>query len=182
MHHGTPICTTKCTRRCCRKTVAFFCAVLRAGAIKSTVPLCGPEIWMRILLGSVKPRWIETEMKKYCCGWYSGQSQYELGTRSFRVSFYGADTGGYRHSPPDNETFIRWFQQTAFSVVMQVGDSSSQTPWEYNEENGRNEDTLNSYREFAQSTCVCFRTFGPTQSRFRSPVVRFKERSELRIR
>ena len=73
-----------------------------------------------------------------------------LGLGPSGFPFYGADTGGYRHSPPDNETFIRWFQQTAFSVVMQVGDSSSQTPWEYNEENGRNEDTLNSYREFAR--------------------------------
>ena len=35
--------------------------------------------------------------------------------------FYGADTGGYRHSPGNRELFIRWFQQTALSSVMQVG-------------------------------------------------------------
>ena len=73
-----------------------------------------------------------------------------LGLGPSGFPFYGADTGGYRHSPPDRETFIRWFQQTALSVVMQVGDSSSQTPWEFNEENGRDQETLDSYREFAR--------------------------------
>ena len=73
-----------------------------------------------------------------------------LGLGPSGFPFYGADTGGYRHSPPDRETFIRWFQQTALSVVMQVGDSSSQTPWEFNEENGRDQATLDSYREFAR--------------------------------
>ncbi len=64
--------------------------------------------------------------------------------------FYGADTGGYRHSPPNNETFIRWFQQTALSTVMQVGDSSSQPPWEFNEANGRTQETLDLYRVYAR--------------------------------
>lgn len=64
--------------------------------------------------------------------------------------FYGADTGGYRHSPPDEETFVRWFQQTALSAVMQVGDSSSQPPWEFTAENGRDEDTLALYRIYAR--------------------------------
>lgn len=65
--------------------------------------------------------------------------------------FYGSDTGGYRHSPPDKETFIRWFQQTAFSTVMQVGDSSSQPPWEFTAENGRDQATLDLYRDFART-------------------------------
>src|SRR6185436_19535104 len=39
--------------------------------------------------------------------------------------FYGADTGGYRHSPPDKELFTRWFEQTALSTVMQIGNSAS---------------------------------------------------------
>lgn len=64
--------------------------------------------------------------------------------------FYGADTGGYRHSPPDEELYIRWFQQTALSTVMQVGDSSSQPPWEYNAVNGRSARTLDLYRESAR--------------------------------
>lgn len=44
--------------------------------------------------------------------------------------FFGSDTGGYRHSPPSVETFVRWFQHTALSAVMQVGNSSSTQPWE----------------------------------------------------
>lgn len=64
--------------------------------------------------------------------------------------FYGADTGGYRHSPPDEETFIRWVEQTALSTVMQVGDSSSQPPWVYTPENGRDDDTLALYRRYAR--------------------------------
>lgn len=44
--------------------------------------------------------------------------------------FFGSDTGGYRHSPPDTETLIRWFEHTALSAVMQVGNSASGQPWE----------------------------------------------------
>lgn len=64
--------------------------------------------------------------------------------------FYGADTGGYRHSPPDEELYIRWFQQTSLSTVMQVGDSSSQPPWLYTAENGRSLRTLDLYRASAR--------------------------------
>lgn len=64
--------------------------------------------------------------------------------------FYGSDTGGYRHSPPNEEVYIRWFQQTALSSVMQVGDSSSQPPWVYTADNGRSDRTLALYREFAR--------------------------------
>ena len=71
-----------------------------------------------------------------------------LGPSGF--AFYGSDTGGYRHSPPDNETFIRWFQHTALSVVMQVGDSSSQPPWVYTTANGRSDATLDLYRTYAR--------------------------------
>lgn len=58
--------------------------------------------------------------------------------------FFGSDTGGYRHSPPDDETFIRWFEQTALSTVMQVGDSSSQPPWT------RSASILDLYRRYAR--------------------------------
>jgi alpha-D-xyloside xylohydrolase len=64
--------------------------------------------------------------------------------------FFGADTGGYRHSPPDKELFIRWFEQTALSTVMQVGDSSSQPPWEFTPDNGRDQETLDLYRRYAR--------------------------------
>lgn len=64
--------------------------------------------------------------------------------------FFGSDTGGYRQSPPDKETFVRWAQQTALSTVMQVGDSSSQTPWEFNAQNGRDQEALDIYREYAR--------------------------------
>src|SRR5439155_1156473 len=53
--------------------------------------------------------------------------------------FYGSDTGGYIHSPPNRELFLRWTQFNALSAVMEVGDSSSQTPWEFTPENGRDQ-------------------------------------------
>lgn len=71
-----------------------------------------------------------------------------LGASGF--PFYGADTGGYRRSPPNLETWMRWVQQTALSTVMQVGDASSQPPWVYNEANGRDEDALAFYRRYAR--------------------------------
>lgn len=50
--------------------------------------------------------------------------------------FFASDTGGYRHAPPDRETFVRWFEYTALTPVMQVGTGSSDVPWEYTPENG----------------------------------------------
>ncbi len=64
--------------------------------------------------------------------------------------FYGADTGGYRHSPPDKETFWRWFEQTALSTVMQVGTSSNDVAWEPTPENGFDQPMLDSYRVYAR--------------------------------
>ena len=63
--------------------------------------------------------------------------------------FYGADTGGYRDSPPDEETFIRWFEQTALSTVMQVGTGSSTVAWEL-AENGFTQQTLDLYRVYTR--------------------------------
>lgn len=71
-----------------------------------------------------------------------------LGVSGF--PFFGADTGGYRHSPPDNELWIRWVEQTALSSVMQVGDSSSQPPWVFTPENGRNKESVDVYRAYAR--------------------------------
>ena len=39
--------------------------------------------------------------------------------------FYASDTGGYRSSPPDNETWLRWVEANAVWPAMQVCDSSS---------------------------------------------------------
>jgi alpha-D-xyloside xylohydrolase len=71
-----------------------------------------------------------------------------LGVSGF--PFFGSDTGGYRHSPPDDELFIRWTQQTALSSVMQVGDGSSQPPWVFTPENGRTTKTVDVYRTYAR--------------------------------
>jgi len=73
-----------------------------------------------------------------------------LGLGPSGFPFFGADTGGYRNSPPGNEVFTRWFEQTALSSVMQVGDSSAQTPWEFTADNGRNQQTLDTYRLYAR--------------------------------
>lgn len=70
--------------------------------------------------------------------------------------FYASDTGGYRQSPPNEEVYVRWFQHTAFSAVMQVGDSSSQPPWVYTAENGRDDDTLALYRTYARTHLQLF--------------------------
>lgn len=70
-----------------------------------------------------------------------------LGPSGF--AFFGSDTGGYRHDPPDEETFTRWFQHTALSSVMQVGTSSSVVPWEY-EKWGYSKDVLDRYRRYAR--------------------------------
>ena len=64
--------------------------------------------------------------------------------------FYGSDTGGYRHPPPDREIFTRWFQQTALSTVMQVGTNTNDVAWEFEEDNGFDEEMLGWYRDFTR--------------------------------
>ena len=64
--------------------------------------------------------------------------------------FYGSDTGGYRHAPPDKELFVRWLEQTALSTVMQVGTGSSDVPWEPTADNGFDGETLSLYRQYAR--------------------------------
>lgn len=64
--------------------------------------------------------------------------------------YFAADTGGYRHSPPDKETFLRWVEQSALMPVMQTGDSSSQPPWVFTPENGRDAQALDVYRRYAR--------------------------------
>jgi alpha-D-xyloside xylohydrolase len=64
--------------------------------------------------------------------------------------YFASDTGGYRHAPPDKETFLRWVEHSALMPVMQVGDSSSQPPWVFTPENGRDAEALDTYRTFAR--------------------------------
>jgi alpha-D-xyloside xylohydrolase len=64
--------------------------------------------------------------------------------------FYGADTGGYRHSPTDKELFMRWFEQTAFSTVMQIGTSANDVAWELGGANGFDQEMLDSYRVYTR--------------------------------
>lgn len=64
--------------------------------------------------------------------------------------FYGADTGGYLHSPPDKELFVRWFEQTALSTVMQIGNSASTVAWEPDAATGYDEEMLGWYRLYTR--------------------------------
>jgi alpha-D-xyloside xylohydrolase len=64
--------------------------------------------------------------------------------------FFGADTGGYRHSPPDKELFTRWFQITALSPVMQIGTSTNDVAWENTPGNGFDAEMLNWYRDYTR--------------------------------
>src|SRR6185436_4487473 len=71
-----------------------------------------------------------------------------LGASGF--PFFGADTGGYLHSPPDKELFVRWFEQTALSTVMQIGNSASTVPWEPDTTTGFDAEMLDWYRTYTR--------------------------------
>ncbi len=46
--------------------------------------------------------------------------------------FYGSDTGGYRRSRTKKRAFIRWGQQTALSMIMQIGGPDPNVnPWDF---------------------------------------------------
>jgi alpha-D-xyloside xylohydrolase len=73
-----------------------------------------------------------------------------LGLSASGFPFYASDTGGYRGSPPTNETWLRWVEANAVWPIMQVGDSTSQTPWEFTAQNGRTQASLDVYQRFAR--------------------------------
>ena len=73
-----------------------------------------------------------------------------LGLSASGFPFYASDTGGYRESPPNNETWLRWVEANAVWPAMQVGDASSEMPWEFNAENGRTQASLDIYRRYAR--------------------------------
>lgn len=59
--------------------------------------------------------------------------------------FFASDTGGHRHSPPDKESFARWFEHAALMPAMQIGTASSDVAWEPTPENGFDEEMLGWY-------------------------------------
>jgi alpha-D-xyloside xylohydrolase len=63
--------------------------------------------------------------------------------------FYASDTGGYRHSPPDREVWLRWVEANAVMPAMEVGDSSSQMPWDFTAANGRDQAAVDTYARYA---------------------------------
>jgi alpha-D-xyloside xylohydrolase len=73
-----------------------------------------------------------------------------LGLSASGFPFYASDTGGYRKSPPNNETWLRWVEANTVWPAMQVGDSSSQMPWEFTAANGRTTASLDAYRMYAR--------------------------------
>jgi alpha-D-xyloside xylohydrolase len=71
-----------------------------------------------------------------------------IGLSASGFPFYASDTGGYRHSPPDREVWIRWVEASAIGSSMQIGDASSQQPWEFNPQNGRDQAALGIYQRY----------------------------------
>jgi len=71
-----------------------------------------------------------------------------IGLSASGFPFYASDTGGYKHAPADNETWIRWTEANAVATAMEVGDASSQMPWEY-AANGRTAQSLTDYQRYA---------------------------------
>jgi alpha-D-xyloside xylohydrolase len=63
--------------------------------------------------------------------------------------FYASDTGGYRASPPNKETWLRWVEANAVWPAMEVGDASSEMPWEFTAANGRDAQALADYAKYA---------------------------------
>jgi len=72
-----------------------------------------------------------------------------IGLSASGFPFYASDTGGYRHSPPNREVWLRWVEANAVMPAMEVGDSSSQTPWEFTAANGRDQAALDTYARYA---------------------------------
>ncbi|PKN55479.1 MAG: hypothetical protein CVU56_21060 [Deltaproteobacteria bacterium HGW-Deltaproteobacteria-14] len=71
-----------------------------------------------------------------------------LGPSGFPL--FAADTGGYRHTPPDRETYVRWIEQSALSPVMQVGTGSNDLPWSLGPDHADDPELLALYRRYAR--------------------------------
>ena len=73
--------------------------------------------------------------------------------------FFGSDTGGYRHAPPDKETYVRWFEHTALSPVMQVGTNAKYLPWKLGHGDTFDPEVVDLYRLYARLHLRLFPTF-----------------------
>ncbi|HEY1553375.1 MAG TPA: TIM-barrel domain-containing protein [Kofleriaceae bacterium] len=62
--------------------------------------------------------------------------------------FYASDTAGYRHSPASKECWIRWVEANAVWPAMNIGDASSEQPWEFTADNGRDAEALADYAQY----------------------------------
>jgi len=69
-----------------------------------------------------------------------------IGLSASGFPFYASDTGGYRRSPPNLETFLRWTQASAVWPAMQVGNSTDDMPWEI----ATDAPSLDIYRRYAR--------------------------------
>jgi alpha-D-xyloside xylohydrolase len=72
-----------------------------------------------------------------------------IGLSASGFPYYASDTGGYRHSPPNKETWVRWVEANAVWPAMEVGDASSEMPWEFTADNGRDQQALDDYARYA---------------------------------
>jgi alpha-D-xyloside xylohydrolase len=146
MHHGYQLLYHQVYRETLPETGGFLlCRTARWGDQRNV-----SVVWPGDLDANLKRFGEQREDGRRYVGGLPASVILGLGLGPSGFAFYGADTGGYQHGPPDNETFTRWFEQTALSTVMQVGDSSSQTPWEFTAENGRDATTLDTYRRYAR--------------------------------
>lgn len=113
----------------------------------------GPIIWPGDLDATFWPHghvFLKDGYPKKAVGGLPASMIYGLSLGPSGFPFYGADTGGYIHAPPDKELFTRWFQQTALSSVMQVGNGASTVPWELGGPDLYDEEMLDWYRTYAR--------------------------------
>ncbi len=113
----------------------------------------GPILWPGDLDATFWPHgheFLKDGYPKKAVGGLPASMIYGLSLGPSGFPFYGADTGGYIHAPPDKELFTRWFEQTALSSVMQVGNGASTVPWETGGPDGYDEEMLDWYRTYAR--------------------------------
>ena len=71
-----------------------------------------------------------------------------IGLSASGFPFYASDTGGYRNSPGGKEAWVRWVEANAVWPAMEIGDSSSEAPWEFTADNGRDQEALDIYTRY----------------------------------
>lgn len=125
--------------------------LVRTGTIGDQVH--GPIVWPGDLDATFslhKDPVIDDGTIKKAVGGFPASVIYGVSLGPSGFPFYGADTGGYIHAPPDKELFTRWFEQTCFSSVMQVGNGASTVPWELGGRDEYDEEMLSWYRFYSR--------------------------------